>query len=99
MFFKTKDERKTRIRDRNILKARGILVEIHETNKKFSVTAQPKHVCKLGFVYHLWLPSLDQTHSDIVVFAIFSFHINHLLVSKCKHGIGPIDKFTFKEEV
>ena len=46
---------------------------------------------------HLWLTFLDQPQYDIVVFAIINFHIYNILVSKCKHGIGPIDIFTFNE--
>ena len=29
-----------------------IPVGIHQTNKKFSVTVQPKNACKLEFAYH-----------------------------------------------
>ena len=40
-----------------------ITVEIHKTNKKLSVTVQPKKSCKLKFVDHLWIPFLDQPQS------------------------------------
>ena len=46
MLFKTKYERKRRIRDRNIHKSTRITVGIHETIKKFTVTVQPKNACK-----------------------------------------------------
>ena len=45
-----------------------IPVDIHQTNKKFSLIVQPKHACKLEFVDHLWIPFLDQPQSDVVVF-------------------------------
>ena len=47
MLFKTKDEIKRRRFDRNIHKAMRIPVDIHETNKKFTITVQPKTACKL----------------------------------------------------
>ena len=60
MLFKTKDEIKRRICDGNIHKAMRIPVDIHEINKRFTVTVQPKNACKLEF--------FDQPQSDIVVF-------------------------------
>ena len=48
---------------------------------------------------HLWLPFLDQPQYDIVVFAIINCHIYNILVSKWKHGIFPIDIFTFNKEL
>ena len=75
MLFKTKDERKISRCDRNIHKAMRIPVDIHEWNKKFTVTVQPKNACKLEFLDHLWLPFLDQPQSDIVFFLIITFHI------------------------
>ena len=47
MLFNTKDERKRRIRDRNIHKATIIPVVIHGKKKKFTVTVQPKNAYKL----------------------------------------------------
>ena len=48
---------------KKIHKAMIIPVDIHERNKKFTVTVQPKNACKLEFVDHLWLPFIDQTQS------------------------------------
>ena len=45
MSFKTKNVRNRRICDRKIHKAMIIPVEIHEENKKFTVTFQPKNTC------------------------------------------------------
>ena len=58
-----------------------IPVDIHEKNKKFTVTVQPKNAYELEFVYHLWLPFFDQPHSDIIVFAIITFRIYNILVN------------------
>ena len=58
-----------------------------------------KNACKLGFVDHLWLPFLDQPQSDIVVFAMISFHIYNIIVSKWRHEIGPINIITFNEKL
>ena len=55
-------------------------VDIHETNKMFATTVQPKNVCRLEFADHLWLPFLDQPQSDIVFFEIITFQIYHILV-------------------
>ena len=74
-----------------------IPVDIHERNKKFTVTVQPKNACKLEFLDHFWLPFLDQPQYDILVFAITTFQIYNILVSKWKHGVGPIDIITFNE--
>ena len=74
-----------------------IPVEIHERNKKLTVIVQPKNACKLEFLYHFWLPFLDQPQYDIVVCAITIFQIYNILVSKWKHGVGPIDIITFNE--
>ena len=46
MLFKTKDVRKRRRCDINVHKAIRIPVDIHQTNKTFSVTFQPKDACK-----------------------------------------------------
>ena len=58
-----------------------------------------KNACRLEFVDHLWLPFLDQTQSDIVVFGIINFQIYNIIVSKRKHGIGHIYMITFNEEL
>ena len=50
-----------------------IPVDIHEINKKLTVTVHPKNACKLEFVDHLWLPFLDQPQSDIAVFVVINF--------------------------
>ena len=68
-------------------------------NKKCTVTIQPKNACKLEFLDHLWLPFLDHPHSDIVVFAVITFQIYKIIVSKWKHGIGTIDIITFNNEL
>ena len=99
MLFKTKCEIKRRRCDINIHKAMILPVDIHETNKKITITVQPKHSCKLEFSDHLWQPFLDQPQSDIVVFAIITFQIYNILVSKLKHGIGHIYIITFNEEL
>ena len=80
MLFKTKAVRKIRIRDRKIHKAMRITLDIHEKNIKFTVTVQPNNSCRLEFVDHLWLPFIDQTQSDIVVFAVINFQIYNILV-------------------
>ena len=69
MLFKTKDVIKISRCDRKIHKSIRIPVEVHEINKRFTVTVQPRNACKLEFIYHLWLPVLDQPKSDIVVFS------------------------------
>ena len=97
--FKTVKERKRRRCDIIIHNAIRILVDIHETNKKFSVTVQPKNACKLEFVDHLWLPFIYQPQSDIIVFAIINFQIYNILVTKWKHGIVPDDIITLNEEL
>ena len=58
-----------------------------------------KNACRLEFVDHLWLPFLDQTQSDIVVFGIINFQIYNIIASKRKHGIGHIYMITFNEEL
>ena len=75
-----------------------ITVDIYQTNKKFFVTFQPKNACKLEFSDHLWLPFLDQPQSDIVVFAIITFQLHNILVTKWKHRIGPNKIITFNQE-
>ena len=98
MLFKTKDVRKGRKYDKKIHKSMIIPVDINEINKHFTVTVQPKNACKLEFVDHLWLPFIDQPQSDILVFEIITFHIYNIIISKRKHGIGPIDIITFNEK-
>ena len=71
-----------------------IPVDIHQTNKKIYVTVQPKNSCKLEFADNLWLPFLDQPHSDIVVFTIINFQIYNILVTKWKHLIVTNDLIT-----
>ena len=46
-----------------------------QTNKKLFVTVNPKKSCRLEFSDHLWLPFIDQPHSDVVIFAIIYFQI------------------------
>ena len=98
ILFEAKDERRRRIYDRNIQKYRIRIIpaDIHEINKKLIVTVQPKNACKLEFADHLWLPFLYQQQSDIVFFfSVITFKIYHILESKWKHGIGPIDIIKF----
>ena len=66
--FKANNERKRRMRDKNIHEAMGIHVDIHQTKKKFYFTVQPKNAFKLEFADHLWLPFIDQPQYDIVLF-------------------------------
>ena len=53
----------------------------------------------MEFADHLWLPYLDQPQSDIVVFAMITFQIYNILVTKWKDGIVPINGITFNEEL
>ena len=99
MLFKTKDEIKRMRCEINIHKSMRFLVEIHEKNKKFTVPVQPQNECKLEFMDHLWLPFLDQPQSEIVFFAIITFQIYNILLSKWKHGIDTIYIITFNEEL
>ena len=46
---------------------------IFKTNNKLFVTINPKNAFILELSDHLWLPSLDQYQSDVVVFEIISF--------------------------
>ena len=50
-------------------------------------------------VDHLWLSFLDQPQYDVVVFAIITFQIYHILASEWKHVIGLIDIIIFNEEL
>ena len=99
ILFKIKYVRKRRRCDRKIHKAVRVPVDVHERNKKFTVTVQPKNACKLEFVDNLWLPFLDKPQSYILVFAITTVQIYNILVSQWRHGIGPIDIITFNEEL
>ena len=58
-----------------------------------------KNVCKLEFVDHLWLPFIDQPQSHILDFVVITFQICNIIVSKWKHGIGPIDIITLNGEL
>ena len=80
--FKNINVRKIMICDKNIHKAIQIPVDIYQRTEKLFVTVQQKNACKLEFADHLWLPYLDQTQYDIVVFAIIPFHIYNILVTK-----------------
>ena len=80
MLFKANDVRKRSRCDRKIHKAVIIPVEIHERNKKFTVTVKPKNAGKLEFLDHFWLPFLDQPQYDILVFAITTLHIYNIIV-------------------
>ena len=80
--FRTNDERNIRICDKSIHKAMIIPIDIYQTNKKLSVTVQPKNARKLGFTDHLWLPFFGQPRPDIVVFAIINFQIYNNTVLK-----------------
>ena len=95
--FKNNGKIIRRRRDRNIHKAMQVPVDINQTNKKTICYSSTKNAFKLEFADHLWLPFLDEPHSDIVVLAIINFHIYKILVTKWKHLIGPNDKITFNE--
>ena len=96
--FKTGYEKKRRKWDKSIHKAIIITIDIHQTNKKFSVIFQQKNACKLEFADNWWLPSLDQPQSDIVVFDLINFHIYNIIATKLKHRIVPNYIITFNEE-
>ena len=66
---------------------------------KFHCYSSTKNACKLEFEDHLWLTFLDQPQSEIVVFAIITFHIYTIIVTKWKHGIYTNDLITFNEEL
>ena len=97
--FKTNDEIKRRRCYRSIHKDMRITFDIHQKNKRFYVTVQPKNSCKLEFSDNLWLPYLNQTQSEISVFEIFTCHIYNILVTKWKNGIDPNYIITFTEEL
>ena len=48
---------------------------------------------------NLWLPFLDKLHSDIEVFAMITFQIYKILLTRRKHGIGPNEIISFNEEL
>ena len=52
-----------------------IPVDIHQKNKKFFVTIQPKNECKLESADHLWLPFPDQPQSGISFFVCIIYNI------------------------
>ena len=97
MFLTTYEKRKIRRRNKIIRKAMVISVDIHQMNKKFSATVQPKNVCNLELADHLWIKFINQPQSDIVFFAIIKFQIYNILVTKWKHGIGHNDIITFSK--
>ena len=74
-----------------------ITVDIYQITKKVFVAFQPKNSCRLEFADNLWLQFLHQPQSYIVVFAIITFHVYNILVTKWKNGIGPIDIITLNE--
>ena len=95
MLFKNNRERKIRRCDKIMHKATIITVEIHQTNNQFYVTFQGNNACKLEFADHLWITFLDRTRSDIVFFAMITFHIYNILVTKRKSVIGANYIITF----
>ena len=70
-----------------------------QANNRLFVTVRPKNSCKIEFAGHLWLPFIDQPHSDAVVSSIINFQIYKILLIEWKHGIGPNDIITFNEEL
>ena len=78
--FNPKYERKRRMFDKRIHEDMRIPVDIHQTNKKFSVTVQPKNAYKLELLDHLWLPFIDQLQSEIVVFLVITSQIYNIIV-------------------
>ena len=54
---------------------------ICQNNNKLFVMINLRNTCKLEFADHLWIPSMDQPQSDVVVFAIIYFHIYINLVT------------------
>ena len=76
-----------------------IPVDIYQMTEKFFAAVQPKNARKLEFADHSWLPSFDQPHSGIVVFAMINFHTYNIIVTRWKHGIGPNYIITINEEL
>ena len=97
-FLNTNDERNIGICNRIIHKVMIILFDIHQKNINYLLQLK-KIACKLEFSDHLWLPFIDQPQSDIVVFAMITFQIYNILVTKWKQGISPNDMITLNEEV
>ena len=97
--FNTNCEIKRRICGKIIHKGSQIPADIHQINKNSSVIVQQKNTCKLEFSDHLWLPFIGQPQSDIVVFAIITFQIYNIIVTRWKHGIFPNDIIAFDEEI
>ena len=95
--FKNKGKIKRRRHDINIHKAMQIPVNIYQSNKLFFGLVQPKNACKLEFADHLWLPYLDKTQYDIIDFAIITYQIYNILVTKWKHRIGTNDIISLNE--
>ena len=52
---------------------------IFQHNNKLFVTLNPINACKLELYGNLWLPFIDKTQSDIVVFSITSFQMYKIL--------------------
>ena len=48
---------------------------ICQNNRRMIVLIHTINACKMVFVDRLWLPFIDQTKSDIVVFPIIYFDI------------------------
>ena len=76
-----------------------IPVNIFQSNKNFFVLVQPKNACKLESADHLWLPYLDKPQPDIIVFAIITYQIYNILVTKWKHRIGTNDITSLNERL
>ena len=53
----------------------------------------------MEFADHLWLPFLDQQQYEIVAFAMITFQIYNIMVTKGNHGIGPNYLITFNEKL
>ena len=99
IMFKNNNGRKRMKCDTNTHKAMIVLDGIFQTNNKLFVTVLPKIACKLKCSNRLWLPFLDQTRSEIVVFGMITFQIYTTLLTKWKHGIGHNDINIFNEEL
>ena len=89
--FKNNDGIERSKHDSNIHKDMIIPDGIFQTNKKLFVVVYPRNARKLEFAGHIWLPFIYLPQLDVVVFAIITFHMDEILVKKCKHVIGPDD--------
>ena len=49
--------------------------QIYQNNKKLFVTFNSRNECRMDFADRLWLPFIDQSQSDVVVFVIIYFCI------------------------